>query len=105
MQFSPVSKVNRNSPRIYVTMQWADSEPEGEITLWVKRVGDTEEFAYYPALEVWGGRVTFQFDELLFSKLPGRYVGRLLVAGNYKATVEIEYVSADKLLSVENANV
>lgn len=96
--------ITRQHPRLYVNVEWA-AEPEGEVSLWVRRVGDAEEFAYYPALEVWGGRVMFQFDELLFAKLPGRYVGRMLVAGNEVLTVEFDYVYADKLVSVENANV
>jgi hypothetical protein len=104
MQFVPVPKVDRNNPRIYVNMQWAE-EPAGVITLWVRRMGEPDEFAYYPALEVWGGRITFQFDELVFEKLPGRFKGRLLVAGIHKADIEFDYVSADKVLSVENTNV
>lgn len=101
---APVAIIDRNNPRIHVYMQWAEP-PEGEITLWVKRVGDTTEFAYYPALEVWGNRVTFQFDELIFSREPGRFSGRLLVAGNEKATIEFQYVAANVVLNVENANV
>jgi hypothetical protein len=104
MLLTNVAKVDRNNPRIYVNMVWAE-EPEGEITLWIKRAGDDTEFAFYPALEVWGGRIMFQFDDLVFTKAPGRFIGRLLVAGNYKATIEFQYVSADKIVSVENTNV
>lgn len=104
MPFDPVAIVTREAPRIYVNMEWEET-PEGEISLWMKRAGDPTEFAYYPALEVWGNRLTFQFDDILFSKPPGRYVCRLLVAGVHKANVEIEYRSTTKVVSVENANV
>lgn len=102
--YEPVPVITKDSPSIYVYMEWAEP-PEGEISLWMKRVGDVEEFAYYPALEVWGNRITFMFDELLLSKAPGRYVGRLLVAGVHKADVYVQYVSATKVLSAENTNV
>lgn len=100
----PVPVVTRENPRITVTMQWAE-QPEGEISLWMRRVGDPVEFAYYPALQVWGNQVMFQFDELLFVKQPGRYLGRLLLAGNHIADIEVQYEATTKVVDVESYNV
>lgn len=102
MFIQPRVVISRCQPRAVVNMNWGCEEPEGQITLFVKRMGDEEEFAFYPALEVTGGRIVFQFDELLFARKPGRFEGRLLLAGNEQARVQLEYVDDRGLINAEN---
>ncbi|MES2704848.1 MAG: hypothetical protein V4649_19590 [Bacteroidota bacterium] len=101
----PCARVTQQLPRVSVTMSWGGPKPVGEYRLYVKRVGDIEEFAYYPAIEVKGGEAIFQLDDLLFVKGTGRYEGRLVVNTVTYATVQIEYRATNTLVSVENPNV
>ncbi len=97
--------VTQQSPRVTVTMSWGGAKPTGEYRLYMKRVGETDEFAYYPAIEVKGGEATFQFDNLLFAKGTGRFVGRLVIDEVDKATMHFDYRATDTLVNVENPNV
>ena len=101
MRTLPCAKISRCAPRAVVNVNWGCEGPDGEIVMYVKRVGEPDEFAYYPALEVAGGKVVFQFDELLFSKPVGRFQGRILVAGALMGTVQLEYVSDKAIIDAE----
>lgn len=95
-------KINRESPRVQVTMDWGSGRPDGLITLFVRRVGDPQDFAAYPPIEENGGNLLFQFDELLFVRPQGRYAGRLVVGATEYAEVELEYRDTVRVLAVEN---
>ncbi len=107
MAFStlPCAIITYESPRVTVTMTWGSIVPEGEYRLFMRRVGEIEEFAYYPAIQVAGGEITFQFDNLLFSKGTGRYEGRLVVNLQEYVRMQFDYQASNKLVSVENLNV
>lgn len=96
--------INRRSPRVRLTMEWGSSRPLGLIGLYMRRVGDPEEFAVYTPIQEDGAELLFQFDELLFVRPQGRYVGRLLVGATYYASIQIEYRDAVHVLAVENAD-
>lgn len=98
-------RISRCEPRITITMSWGCDAPPGEINLYMKRVGEPQEFAVYPPIDMQGGILTFQFDELLFQKLQGRYEGRLVVGARTYSTLHFEYRDVVKVLDVENANV
>lgn len=101
----PCVVVTQLAPRIKLAMAWATGVPDGELRLYVRRMGEVDEFAYYPALEVAGGEITFQVDSLLFYKGVGRYEGRLVVNNVEYAKIQIDYRNVDKFVSVENPNV
>ena len=101
----PCAVVTQNAPRVYVTVRWDTSTPSGEARLYVKRYGETENFAYYPALEVAGGVITFQVDDLLFEKGTGRYEASLQINEVEYTKFQIDYRSNFKLLGVEKASV
>lgn len=101
----PCVVVTKLAPRIKLAMAWAQGVPAGEVRLYVRRIGETEEFAYYPALEVAGGESTFQVDALLFAKGAGRYEARLVVNGVEYTKIQIDYRNTDKFVSVENPSV
>lgn len=101
----PCVQVTQQAPRIKLAMAWANGVPVGEVRLYVRRIGETDEFAYYPALEVTGGEVLFQVDALLFAKGVGRYEGRLVVSNVEYAKIQIDYRNTDKFVSVENVSV
>jgi hypothetical protein len=86
-------------------MSWGGPVPEGEFRLYVRRLGENEEFAYYPAIQIAGGEITFQVDDLLFEKGTGRYEGRLVVNNQEYAKVQINYKASNTLVAVENRNV
>lgn len=102
---TPCVKLTQQSPRISVIMSWGGDQPEGEFRLYVRRMGEADDFAYYPAIEVKGGEAVFQLDELLFAKGIGRYEGRLLVGIVQYAIVQIDYRATNTLIAVENPNV
>lgn len=98
--------INRENPRLRVVMDWGSSRPLGMIALFVRRVGDVADFAAYPPIEENGSELLFQFDELLFVRRQGRYVGRLLVGATHFVDIELEYRDRVQVLAVENqANV
>lgn len=100
-----VIRISKCAPRVTVTMQWdCEGQPLGAIALYMRRVGEPMEFAAYPPIQVTGGQMLFQFDDLLFSKEPGRYEGRLKVAGQEYATIHFEYYNSYKLVSAENVS-
>lgn len=107
MAFStlPCTIVTQESPRVVVTMSWGGEMPEGEYRLYMRRVGETDEFAYYPAIQVAGGEITFQFDSLVFDKGTGRYEGRLVVNSVEYAKMQFDYQASNKIVCVENPNV
>lgn len=96
-------QISRCAPRVKVTMGWGCDEPLGSITMYMKRVGEPAEFAAYPPISVEGSELLFQFDELLFSRLPGRYEGRLTVGAREYKRLHFEMVHDDKILSVGSA--
>lgn len=99
------ARITQESPRIVVTMSWGADIPEGEFRLYVRRYGENEDFAYYPAIDIAGGEITFQLDNLLFDKGVGRYEGRLIINTEVYATLQIDYRNSNTLVSVENPNV
>lgn len=99
-----VIRISKCAPRVTITMQWNCEEPVGDIALYMRRVGEPMEFAAYPPIQVNGGQMLFQFDDLLFSKEPGRYEGRLKVAGQEYTSIQFEYYNSYKLVSAENTS-
>jgi hypothetical protein len=97
--------ISRESPRIRMTVDWGEGRPLGAIGLYVKRIGEPQEFAVYPPLDEKGGILEFQFDELLFVKKKGRFLGDLKIGANSYGKVELEYRDDIKILNVENTNV
>lgn len=98
-------RVNRAEPRIQITLATCGVRPVGVTNLYMKRVGDVQDFAVYAPLEILGDVYTFQFDELLFSKLQGRYEGRLFIGATKVATVFLEYKDITKVVAMENISV
>lgn len=98
-------RISRCEPRVTITMSWGCDAPPGQINLYMKRVGDPAEFAVYPPIDIRGSVLTFQFDELLFQKLQGRYEGRLVVGVQEYSRLHFEYRDEVKVLDVENSNV
>lgn len=102
MNRTPIKTITRDSPRITILMQWADIPPQGEILLYMKRVGEPADFAVYPPLEVKGSELTFMFDDLLFIKKQGRYEGRLVIGAGEYGRIQVEYTDITHILGVEN---
>lgn len=100
-----VVRISKGRPRIKLTIQWGYDEPQGQLLLFLRRAGDELEFAAYPPLEVNGGEITWQFDDMLFARKYGRYDGRFTVGGIDRTTLSLEYVSDEKIISAENASV
>lgn len=92
------------NPRVVVLMDW-ESVPAGEHRLYVRRLGEVDAFAYYPALETNLSSSVFQVDELLFNKGSGKYEAVLMIAGVEYATLHLHYKTPNRLLGAENANV
>lgn len=101
----PCMRITQQAPRVTLTMSWGEAEPIGEYRLYVKRVGDADDFAYYPAIEVKGGESTFQLDNLVFAKGVGRFEATLVISGVTYARVQLDYRATNTLVSVENPNV
>lgn len=97
--------VTQEAPRITVVMSWGSDIPQGEFRLYMRRLGEQDEFAYYPAIEVKGGEIIFQLDDLLFSKGIGRYEGRLVINDVEYARLQVDYRTSNTLVAVENKNV
>jgi hypothetical protein len=95
-------RISRCEPRIKVTMKWGCDVPQGQIALYMKRVGEPVEFASYAPIDIQGSQLTFQFDELLFSKKQGRYEGRLMVGVDLKATLHFEYRDNSSVMEVQS---
>jgi hypothetical protein len=98
-------RISRCEPRITITMSWGCDAPLGAINLYMKRVGEPQDFAVYPPIDIRGSVLTFQFDELLFQKLQGRYEGRLVVGTQEYKRLHFEYRDNVEVLNVESANV
>lgn len=101
MNRTPIQYINRDSPRVTIVMQWGNVAPQGEILLYVRRVGDPAEFAVYPPIAVSGSELLFQFDDLLFIRKQGRYEGRLVIGASNYGSVQLEYSDPTRILSVE----
>lgn len=97
-----IVRISPCSPRVAITMGWGCDVPQGEIALYMKRVGDLAEFAMYPPIEVAGNVLTFEFDDLLFTKLQGRYAGRLVVGAQEYANLHFEYRDTATVIGVES---
>lgn len=95
-------RISPCQPRVTVTMGWGCDAPEGEIALYMKRVGDPTEFASYPPISVEGSKLLFQFDDLLFTREQGRYEGRLVVGAREYARLQFEYRDTVSVIAVEN---
>ena len=91
------------APRVAVTVAWECNEPLGSIALYMKRAGSPTEFAIYPPLSIEGGKLLFEFDDLLWVQPQGRFIGRLLVGDRYLSTLEFEYRDVSKVLYAEKA--
>lgn len=96
--------INRDAPRVQVSVDWGTGRPAGDIVLLMRRVGDPENFAAYAPIEEYGGNITFQFDELLFVRPQGRYRGTLVVGALEYTQIDVEYSDKIKVVSVENPN-
>lgn len=94
--------ISRCAPRIMVTMGWGCDVPQGEIGLYMKRTGEPVEFAVYSPIEIEGSQLTFQFDDLLFSKKKGVYEGRLMVGATQRGKLHFMYTDDTQVLGVEN---
>lgn len=97
-------EVSPAAPRIVVSTNWA-SVPVGEQRLYVRRYGETDPFAYYPAIEANAVQTIFQVDELLFDKGPGRYEATLYVSTVAYSVFQLNYKAPNCLIGVENSNV
>lgn len=95
--------IKKCAPQLKITVFWDCGKPSGTTELYVRRVGENMEFAAYPALEVNGGEILFQFDDLLFIQPVGVFEGRLLVGGIEQAKVRFWYTNATRVLSTGNA--
>lgn len=95
-------RISPCSPRITVTMNWGCDAPEGEIGLYMKRAGEPVEFAVYAPIEIQGSQLTFQFDDLLFSKKQGIYQGRLMVGVDLYGTLHFNYRNDSTVVEVRN---
>ena len=60
----------------------------GETALYLKRVGDAEEYAKYYPFDVVNNQLSFAFDSVLFNRDPGRFIGRLVYNGTEVQTIE-----------------
>lgn len=60
----------------------------GETALYIKRMGDVEEYAKYFPFDVLNNQLSFAFDSVLFNRAPGRFLGRLVYKGVEIQTVE-----------------
>lgn len=100
-----IVRISKARPRVKITVRWGFGEPQGEILLFLRRAGDNLEFAAYPPLEVNGGELLFQFDDMLFARKYGRYEGRFTVGGRTRTTIHLEYVDDERIISAENASV
>jgi hypothetical protein len=92
----PYPIVSKKNPilTVYVKgMNLADIVSVGETALYIKRVGDVEEYAKYYPFEERTNQLTFAFDDVLFSRVGGRFVGRLVYKGVTIQTVEFVYDS------------
>lgn len=98
-------RINRAEPRIQMTLDACGAIPIGIANLYMRRVGDEQDFAIYAPIEISGTTYVFQFDELLFSKLQGRYKGRLLIGVVEAATIYLEYRDTLKVVDLENISV
>lgn len=94
--------ISRCKPRVTVTMGWGCDAPQGEIGLYMKRVGEPVEFAVYAPIEIMGSQLTFQFDELLFTKKQGIYEGRLMVGADTRAKLHFAYRDEDTVVEVRS---
>ena len=89
--YTPIS---RCSPRVKVVKQWECVTPDIQpINLYLQRVGEPQEFAVYSPIDVQGGVMLFQFDELLFSKPEGRYKARLVIGSKEVDTLYFTYTN------------
>lgn len=95
--------ITKCSPRLRVVVDWGCTPPEGITEMYVRRVGDAVEFAAYPPLEVDGGEILFEFDDLLFSRAVGLYEGRILIGGVVKTVIQFWYTDRVIVRRVENA--
>lgn len=96
-------RVTPCEPRIVITLGWGCDAPMGQIALYMKRLGEPAEFVAYPPIEILGGKLTFQFDDLLWTHGQGRYEGRLMVGDREIKKLQFEYYDPSNVLAVEKA--
>lgn len=60
----------------------------GETALYIKRVGDAEEYAKYYPFDIVNNQLSFAFDSVLFNRVEGRFIGRLIYKGVEVHTIE-----------------
>lgn len=94
--------VSSEQARVKIYVAWKYPKPEGEIRLYMRRIGDVADFAYYTPLAENGGELTFEFDSLLFSREPGRYEGRLEVGNEVFGKPQFVYNNATEVVGVAN---
>lgn len=84
-------KISRDSPTIRVKIA-NNLDDISTAKLYLKRVGEYYEFAEYPPTLEGDDYLEFTFDELLFSKLPGKYLARVAITERDITEFYIVYV-------------
>ena len=90
----PYPLVSPANPVLTVTVEGIDLttvDGTGLTGLYVRRVGETEDYVMYPVLEERGQQLSFAFDYLLFDRPGGRYTGRLVYKGVDIAVIDFVY--------------
>jgi hypothetical protein len=101
MNALPYPIVSKKNPilTVYVRgMDLADIVSVGETALYIKRVGDVVEYAKYYPFEERTNQLTFAFDDVVFNRPGGRFIGRLVYKGVTVSTIEFVYDSVPVLL-------
>lgn len=94
MNSLPYPIVSKKNPilTVYVTgMELSSIVSVGETALYIKRVGDIEEYAKYYPFEERRNQLTFAFDDVVFNRPGGRFTGRLVYKGVTIQTLDFIY--------------
>lgn len=85
------SVVTPKSPIMVIYVQGIDLSTivsVGETALYLKRIGDAEEYAKYFPFDVVNNQLSFAFDSVLFNRPAGRFRGRLVYNGVEVQTID-----------------
>lgn len=104
MIFHTVLQVSESSPRIIVRVRryTPTSTETGATGLYLSRAGTAGEFAFYEPLQILGEHYTFQFDDLLFTRDEGRYLGRIVIQGVDCGVVQLQLRKETKIIAGES---